>query len=62
VRLVGGRAGDGSDRGLAGGLAGDGDRLQELESVTELRFAPAEVLGSSKVLTVDDAVTVEVRR
>jgi hypothetical protein len=30
--------------------------------VTELRFAPAEVLGSSKVLTVDDAVTVEVRR
>lgn len=30
--------------------------------VTELRFAPAELLGSSRVLTVDDAVTVEVRR
>ncbi|MBF4603725.1 hypothetical protein [Curtobacterium sp. VKM Ac-2884] len=30
--------------------------------VTELRFSPSEVLGSSKVLTVDDAVTVEVRR
>ena len=29
--------------------------------VAEMRFAPSEVLGSSRVLTVDDAVTVEVR-
>lgn len=30
--------------------------------VAELRFAPSELLGSSRVVTVDDAVTVEVRR